>query len=177
VIGSEGIYNGRSVGITRPIPFATTFIDLSCRMEMWVRAHLISCTIICRGSSLSASRSTTSALPFQLQECFLSRSSGGGGDQKHSSPVEQRDHSMNWHSIRFPRSLALTPYRCVAAARSFKLTHRNGLEPWQKLRTEERLHAHLDGISPSRNWPLRASFVAPFVRCFRRSFDTSVHQR
>src|SRR5580658_7049683 len=33
----RAIYNGRNVGVTRAIPFATTFIDLSCRMEMWVR--------------------------------------------------------------------------------------------------------------------------------------------
>src|SRR4029079_13889457 len=33
----QALYNGRSVGVTRAIPFATTFIDLSCRMEMWVR--------------------------------------------------------------------------------------------------------------------------------------------
>src|SRR5580658_3181853 len=32
----KALYNGRSVGVTRAIPFATTFIDLSCRMEMWV---------------------------------------------------------------------------------------------------------------------------------------------
>jgi hypothetical protein len=33
----QALYNGRSVGVTRAIPFATTFIDLSCRMAMWVR--------------------------------------------------------------------------------------------------------------------------------------------
>jgi len=27
----------KKVGVTRAIPFATTFIDLNCRMEMWVR--------------------------------------------------------------------------------------------------------------------------------------------
>src|ERR1700756_5409245 len=33
----QALYNGKKVGVTRAIPFATTFIDLSCRMEMWVR--------------------------------------------------------------------------------------------------------------------------------------------
>src|SRR5258707_15049411 len=33
----QALYNGRNVGVTRAIPFATTFIDLNCRMEMWVR--------------------------------------------------------------------------------------------------------------------------------------------
>src|SRR5271170_3754385 len=31
----KALYEGRSVGVTRAIPFAATFIDLSCRMEMW----------------------------------------------------------------------------------------------------------------------------------------------
>src|SRR6266550_2233371 len=33
----KALYNGRRVGVTRAIPFATTFIDLNCPMEMWVR--------------------------------------------------------------------------------------------------------------------------------------------
>src|SRR6202161_4017994 len=33
----KALYNGKSVGVTRAIPFASTFIDLSCRMEMWAR--------------------------------------------------------------------------------------------------------------------------------------------
>src|SRR5712692_3243822 len=33
----RALYNGRQVGVTRAIPFATTFIDLNCPMEMWVR--------------------------------------------------------------------------------------------------------------------------------------------
>src|SRR5246127_3379004 len=33
----QALYNGKKVGVTRAIPFATTFIDLNCRMEMWVR--------------------------------------------------------------------------------------------------------------------------------------------
>jgi len=33
----RALYKGKSVGVTRAIPFATTFIDLNCKMEMWVR--------------------------------------------------------------------------------------------------------------------------------------------
>ena len=33
----QALYNGKQVGVTRAIPFATTFIDLNCSMEMWVR--------------------------------------------------------------------------------------------------------------------------------------------
>ena len=33
----KALYNGEIVGVTRAIPFATTFIDLNCKMEMWAR--------------------------------------------------------------------------------------------------------------------------------------------
>jgi hypothetical protein len=33
----KALYNGKRVGVTRAIPFATTFLDLNCKMEMWVR--------------------------------------------------------------------------------------------------------------------------------------------
>ena len=32
----RALYNGREVGVTRGIPFATTVLDLHCPMEMWV---------------------------------------------------------------------------------------------------------------------------------------------
>jgi hypothetical protein len=33
----QALYSGKHVGVTRAIPFATTFIDLNCSMEMCVR--------------------------------------------------------------------------------------------------------------------------------------------
>jgi hypothetical protein len=38
VIGQwKALYDGKSVGVTKGMPFATTFIDLNCKMEMWAR--------------------------------------------------------------------------------------------------------------------------------------------
>ena len=53
-----------------------------------------------------------------------------------------------------------------------------GLEPWQKLRTEEMLRAHLEGNITIKELATECSLSAShFGRCFRVSFGTSVHQR
>jgi AraC-like DNA-binding protein len=53
-----------------------------------------------------------------------------------------------------------------------------GLEPWQKLRTEEMLRAHLEGNIAIKDLATACSLSGShFGRCFRRSFGTSVHQR
>ena len=71
----RALYNGRSVGVTRAIPFATTFIDLSCRMEMWARGPFDYLHYYLGGISLSDARSTT---PWRRRsnfrgKCFLSK--------------------------------------------------------------------------------------------------------
>jgi AraC-like DNA-binding protein len=60
----------------------------------------------------------------------------------------------------------------------FTVPPKRGLEPWQKLRTEELLREHLEG-NITINELATACSLSPshFGRCFRRSFDTSVHQR
>jgi AraC family transcriptional regulator len=63
-------------------------------------------------------------------------------------------------------------------APKFKLPLRRGLEPWQKLRAEEMLHAHLEGNITIKELAAACSLSAShFGRCFRLSFGTSVHQR
>jgi AraC-like DNA-binding protein len=60
----------------------------------------------------------------------------------------------------------------------FEVPPRRGLETWQKLRTEEMLHAHLEGNITIKELATACSLSAShFGRCFRRSFGTSVHQR
>jgi transcriptional regulator GlxA family with amidase domain len=60
----------------------------------------------------------------------------------------------------------------------FASTPRQGLEPWQKLRTEEMLRAHLEGNITIKELAAACSLSAShFGRCFRLSFGTSVHQR
>ncbi len=82
----KAIYNGRSVGVTRAIPFATTFIDLSCRMEMWARGpfdylhYYLSWKLLERIALDNAM-----SLSFQLQEgVFVEDLVCGTNDKKHS---------------------------------------------------------------------------------------------
>jgi AraC-like DNA-binding protein len=65
---------------------------------------------------------------------------------------------------------------CGAA--KFASSPRQGLEAWQKLRTEEMLRAHLEGNITIKELAAACSLSAShFGRCFRLSFATSVHQR
>src|ERR1700756_4395457 len=68
----QALYNGKKVGVTRAIPFATTFIDLNCRMEMWVRGpfdylHYY----ISKGVLEKIARDNDVATNFRLQEIFF----------------------------------------------------------------------------------------------------------
>jgi AraC-like DNA-binding protein len=55
---------------------------------------------------------------------------------------------------------------------------RGGLESWQKLRTEEMLHAHLGGNIMVKELADSCSLSeSHFARAFRVSFGTTVHQR
>src|SRR5277367_7111740 len=68
----KAIYNGRNVGVTRVIPFATTFIGLNYRMEMWVSGpfdylhYYLSREFLGRIALDNAVSSS-----FQLQEAFF----------------------------------------------------------------------------------------------------------
>ena len=60
----------------------------------------------------------------------------------------------------------------------FAADRRRGLEPWQKLRTEEMLRAHLGGNITVKDLAGSCSLSGShFARRFRVSFGTSVHQR
>jgi len=177
----KALYNGRSVGVTRAIPFATTFIDLNCRMEMWVRGpfdylhYYLSQGLLERialDNGVSAS--------FRLQEAFF---------------IEDLVVAQMTKSILTPVNhgepldrLALDQIAMVLGAHTLQAhcgapqfaagSSRRGLEAWQKLRTEEMLHAHLEGNITIEELAVACSLSAShFGRCFRRSFGTSVHQR
>ena len=70
----KALYNGKSVGVTRAIPFATTFIDLSCRMEMWARGPFDYLHYYLARDLLERTRSKT---PWHhrssFEKCFLSK--------------------------------------------------------------------------------------------------------
>jgi hypothetical protein len=68
----QALYKGKKVGVTRAIPFATTFIDLNCRMEMWVRGpfdylHYYLFQGLLQRIALDNAVSTS----FRLQEAFF----------------------------------------------------------------------------------------------------------
>jgi AraC family transcriptional regulator len=176
----KALYNGRSVGVTRSIPFATTFIDLNCRMEMWVRGpfdylHFYLSRQLLERIALD----NAVASSFQLREKFF---------------VDDVVVAEITKSILFPVKrgepldrLALDHVATVLGAHilqahcdalKFVVPPRRGLEPWQKLRTEEMLRANLEG-NIAINELATACSLSPshFARCFRQSFGTSVHQR
>ena len=74
----QALYNGQKVGVTQAIPFATTFIDLNCRMEMWVRGpfdylhYYLSAGLL---EKIALDNDVTPA--FRLQEAFFIASERG----------------------------------------------------------------------------------------------------
>src|SRR6266446_10868832 len=175
----RAIYNGRSVGVTRAIPFATTFIDLSCHMEMWVRGpfdylhYYLSRELLERIALDNAVASS-----FQLREVFF---------------VEDLVVAQMTKSILSPvrhgeplDTLALDQIATVLGAHTlqqhcgmskFARSPRQGLDAWQKLRTEEMLRASLEGNISVNELAIACSLSAShFARRFRHSFGTSVHQ-
>src|SRR5580704_11087071 len=82
----QALYNGRQVGVTRAIPFATTFIDMNCRMEMWVCGpfdylHYYLSQALLERIALDNGVSTS----FRLSGSVLYRGPGcGANDKEHS---------------------------------------------------------------------------------------------
>ena len=118
----RAVYNGRSVGVTRAIPFATTFINLSCRMEMWVRGpfdylhYYLSRELLER----IALDNAVPSLP-QLREAFFVEDLVVAQMTKNIlSPVKHGEPLIGWRSTRLPRCLAPTPCRRIAAPQSLR---------------------------------------------------------
>ena len=176
----QALYNGRNVGVTRAIPFATTFIDLSCRMEMWVRGpfdylhYYLSRDFLERIALDNAVASS-----FQLQEVFFVEDLVVAQMTRNIlSPVK---HGEPLDRLALDQTAAVLGAHTLQAhcgAPKFAVPPRRGLEAWQKLRTEEMLRAHLEGNITIRELAIACSLSAShFGRCFRLSFGTSVHQR
>jgi AraC-like DNA-binding protein len=172
-------YDGREAGVTRAIPFATTYIDLNCPMEMWVRGpfdylhYYFSKELLAR---LALDNGVSPA--FHLQEVFF---------------VEDLVVAQMTKSILTPirhgeplDRLALDHIAMVLGAHTlqhhsgttkFASSPRQGLEVWQKLRSEEMLRASLEGnISVNELASACSLSASHFARRFRHSFGTSVHQ-
>jgi len=176
----KALYNGKSVGVTRAVPFATTFIDLSCRMEMWVRGPFDYLHYYLSRELLERIAVDNAVSPlFQLREAFFVEdvvvaemtknilSSVIAGEPLDRSALDRAATVLGAHTLQ----------RHCAIPR-FAAPRRRGLEPWQKLRTEELLRARLEG-NITINELATACSLSPshYGRCFRQSFGTSVHQR
>jgi AraC family transcriptional regulator len=176
----KALYNGRSVGVTRAIAFATTFIDLNCRMEMWVRGpfdylhYYLSRDLLERIALENAVASS-----FQLREVFFVEdlvvaqiTKNILAPVKHGEPLDR----LELDQIATILGAHILQARCGAL--KFAVPPRRGLEPWQKLRTEEMLRAHLEGNITIKELAAACSLSAShFGLCFRQSFGTSVHRR
>ncbi len=176
----KALYNGKSVGVTRAIPFATTFIDLSCRMEMWARGPFdylhfyLSRDLLERialGNAVASS--------FQLREVFFVEDLVVAQLTKSIlSPVKRGEPLDQLALDQIATILGAHSLQTHCGAPKFAVPPRRGLEPWQKLRTEEMLRAHLEGNITIKELADACSLSAShFGRCFRKSFGTSVHQR
>jgi len=176
----RAIYNGRSVGVTRAIPFATTFIDLSCRMEMWVRGpfdylhYYLSRELLERIAIENAVASS-----FQLREEFFVEDLVVAQITKNIlSPIKHREPLDPLALDQIAAVLGAHVLQAHCGAPKFAVPPGRGLEPWQKLRTEEMLRAHLEGNITIQELATACSLsTSHFGRCFRQSFGTSVHQR
>jgi len=176
----QALYNGQSVGVTRAIPFATTYIDLNCRMEMWVRGpfdylHYY----LSRGLLESIALDNGISPPFHLREAFFVEDLVVAELTKtilmpvnHGEPLDRLalDQIATVLGAHILQSRSGTP--TIAAE------PKTGLEAWQKLRTEEMLRTHLEGNTTVTELAGACALsVNDFARRFRISFGTSVHQR
>ena len=172
-------YDGREVGVTRAIPFATTYIDLNCPMEMWVRGpfdylhYYFSKQLLAR---IALDNGVSSA--FQLQEVFFiedlvvaQMTKSILAPVRHGEPLDRLalDHIamvLGAHTLQ---------QHCGMS--KFASSPQHGLDAWQKLRAEEMLLASLAGnISVSELASACSLSASHFARRFRHSFGTSVHQ-
>jgi len=175
----QALYNGKQVGITRAIPFATTFIDLNCRMEMWVRGpfdylHYY----LSQGLLEKIALDNGVSRSFRLQEAFFVEDLVVAQMTKSIlTPVEHGEPLGRLALDQIAMVLGAHTLQAHCGALKFSPVRR-GLEAWQKLRTEELLRAHLEGNITIKELASACSLSeSHFARCFRTSFGTSVHQR
>jgi AraC family transcriptional regulator len=176
----QALYNGKKVGVTRAIPFATTFIDLNCRMEMWVRGpfdylHYYLSQRLLRRIALD----NGVAPSFRLEEAFFIEDLVVAQITKSIlTPVEHGEPLDRLALDQIAMVLGAHTLQAHCGAPKFAARPRRGLEAWQKLRTEEMLRAHLAGNITVKELAGSCSLSeSHFARCFRTSFGTSVHQR
>jgi AraC family transcriptional regulator len=176
----RALYNEKSVGVTKAIPFATTFIDLNCTMEMWARGpfdylHYYLSQKLLERIALDNDVSTS----FCLQEAFFIEDLVVAEMTKSVlTPVERGEPLDRLALDQIAMVLGAHTLQGRCGAPKFAAEPKRGLEPWQKLRTEEMLRAHLAGNITVKELAGSCSLSGShFARRFRVSFGTSVHHR
>jgi AraC family transcriptional regulator len=173
-------YDGREVGVRRAIPFATTYIDLNCPMEMWVRGPFDYLHYYLSWDLLERIALDNAVAPsFQLREVFFVEDLVVA--QMTKNILSRVRHGEPLDRLALDQTATVLGAHILqthCGAPRFAVVPRRGLEPWQKLRTEEMLRANLEGNITIKELAAACSLSAShFGRCFRLSFGTSVHQR
>ena len=176
----KALYNGKDVGVTRAIPFATTFIDLSRQMEMWVRGPFDYLHFYLSWDLLERiALDNAVALPFKLREVFFVEDLVVGQMTKNIlSPVRRGEPLDRLALDQIASILGAHTLQVHCGVPEFAARPGRGLQSWQKLRVEEMLRVHLEGNITIQELAGACSLSAShFGRCFRQSFGISVHQR
>ncbi len=172
-------YDGREVGVTQAIPFATTYIDLNCPMEMWVRGPFDYLHYYFSKELLSRIAVDNDVSPaFHLQEVFFIEDLVVAQMTKSIlAPVSQGEPLDRLTLDHIAMVLGAHTLQQHCGAPKFATGSRQGLEAWQKLRTDEMLRARFAGNISVNELAITCSLSAShFARRFRHSFGTSVHQ-
>ena len=176
----KALYNGKSVGVTRAIPFATTVLDLNCKMEMWVRGPFDYLHYYLSSGLLKRIALDNGVSPsFRLKEVFFVEDLVVAQITKSIlTPVEHGEPLDRLALDHIAMVLGAHTLQAHCGMPKFAPGPRRGLEAWQKLRTEEMLRSHLEGnLTVSELAGACSLSESHFARCFRTSFATSVHQR
>jgi AraC family transcriptional regulator len=175
----HALYDGREVGVSKSIAFATTVLDLRCPMEMWVSGPFDYLHYYLSDSLLkSVAHENEIATPSGLQEAFfvedlvvaqLTRSILS--QVRHGEPLDKL--ALDQIAMLLSAHVLQRYCRAPRAARS----PRKGLQAWQMIQAEEMLRAQLDGNISIKELATACSLSpSHFARGFRRSFSSSVHQ-
>jgi AraC-like DNA-binding protein len=176
----RAVYNGKNVGVTRAIPFASTFLDLNCRMEMWVRGPFDYLHYYLSAGLLERIAIENGVAPsFHLQEAFFIEDLVVAQLTRNIlDPVRRREPLDTLALDQIAMVLGAHTLQQYCKVTEFAVAPRHGLETWQKLRTEEMLRAHLEGNITVTELATACSLSkSHFARSFRKSFGISVHQR
>ena len=156
----QALYNGKKVGVTRAIPFAATFIDLNCRMEMWVRGpfdylHYYLSQGLLERIAFDNGISTS----FCLQEAFFIEDLVVAQMTKNIlTPVEHGEPLDRLALDQIAMVLALIRYRRIAARQSSQPDQGAGWKRGKSCKPRRCCGRILKEISRSRNSRARVHF-------------------